>query len=251
MAWAIFSMLFLAIGGVVYGAAALIWFALTILANWLMFMKAGEAGWKSIIPVYNTYTAYKIAWTPNMFWIYFIFTVLESIFSSISGGDFWSFSGFLGGLCGLVTIVLSVFYCVNLAKSFGKGLGFTIGLIFLEPIFVISERRVMKRGCEITVSMEKEDLSFKMNERSSFLLPFRRGYIAKGEVYQRYIHQSVEMKRLKALIPSSVHLYTPASSSTLQNTFPTSCSKICSIFSSVTLSYSDRKASVQSACFAI
>ena len=56
----------------------------------------------------------------------------------------------------------------------------------------------MKRGCEITVSMEKEDLSFKMNERSSFLLPFRRGYIAKGEVYQRYIHQSVEMKRLKA-----------------------------------------------------
>ena len=34
MAWAIFSMLFLAIGGVVYGAAALIWFALTILANW-------------------------------------------------------------------------------------------------------------------------------------------------------------------------------------------------------------------------
>ena len=107
------------------------------IANWLMFMKAGEAGWKSIIPVYNTYTAYKIAWTPNMFWIYFIFTVLESIFSSISGGDFWSFSGFLGGLCGLVTIVLSVFYCVNLAKSFGKGLGFTIGLIFLEPIFVM------------------------------------------------------------------------------------------------------------------
>ena len=53
MAWAIFSMLFLAIGGVVYGAAALIWFALTILANWLMFMKAGEAGWKSIIPVYG------------------------------------------------------------------------------------------------------------------------------------------------------------------------------------------------------
>ena len=53
MAWAIFSMLFLAIGGVVYGAAALIWFALTILANWLMFMKAGEAGWKSIIPVYK------------------------------------------------------------------------------------------------------------------------------------------------------------------------------------------------------
>ena len=83
MAWAIFSMLFLAIGGVVYGAAALIWFALTILANWLMFMKAGEAGWKSIIPVYNTYTAYKIAWTPNMFYIpelFHIYSVGKYIF---------------------------------------------------------------------------------------------------------------------------------------------------------------------------
>ena len=74
MAWAIFSMLFLAIGGVVYGAAALIWFALTILANWLMFMKAGEAGWKSIIPVYNTYTAYtssthRLPATPLPSWI--------------------------------------------------------------------------------------------------------------------------------------------------------------------------------------
>ena len=39
MAWAIFSMLFLAIGGVVYGAAALIWFALTILAHSWIWIK--------------------------------------------------------------------------------------------------------------------------------------------------------------------------------------------------------------------
>lgn len=81
MAWAIFSMLFLAIGGVVYGAAALIWFALTILANWLMFRKAGEAGWKSIIPVYNTYTAYKIAWTPEyVLDLFHIYSVGKYIF---------------------------------------------------------------------------------------------------------------------------------------------------------------------------
>ena len=29
---------------------------------------------------------------------------------------------------------------------------------------------VKKRGCEITASTEKEDFSFKMNERSSFML---------------------------------------------------------------------------------
>ena len=91
MAWAIFSMLFLAIGGVVYGAAALIWFALTILANWLMFMKAGEAGWKSIIPVYNTYTAYKIAWTPNMSYLQCWKVYFPVFQAEISGRfrDFW------------------------------------------------------------------------------------------------------------------------------------------------------------------
>ena len=29
---------------------------------------------------------------------------------------------------------------------------------------------LIKRGCEITASTEKEDFSFKMNERSSFML---------------------------------------------------------------------------------
>lgn len=127
---------FSAIGGVVYGAAALIWFALTILANWLMFMKAGEAGWKSIIPVYNTYTAYKIAWTPNSFG-FISYLQCWKVYFPVFRRRFLVVFGISGGLCGLVTIVLSVFYCVNLAKSFGKGLGFTIGLIFLEPIFVM------------------------------------------------------------------------------------------------------------------
>ena len=30
--------------------------------------------------------------------------------------------------------------------------------------------KIQKRGCEITASTEKEDFSFKMNERSSFML---------------------------------------------------------------------------------
>ena len=33
-----------------------------------------------------------------------------------------------------------------------------------------TKKMSMKRGCEITASTEKEDFSFKMNERSSFML---------------------------------------------------------------------------------
>ena len=36
--------------------------------------------------------------------------------------------------------------------------------------FLYHHEHDKKRGCEITVSTEKEDFSFKMNERSSFIL---------------------------------------------------------------------------------
>ena len=40
---------------------------------------------------------------------------------------------------------------------------------YMERTF-FEEIRQAKRGCEITLSTEKEDFSFKMNERSSFML---------------------------------------------------------------------------------
>jgi hypothetical protein len=35
---------------------------------WKIFEKAGEAGWKSIIPIYNVYIMYKIVGMKNWFW---------------------------------------------------------------------------------------------------------------------------------------------------------------------------------------
>ena len=36
--------------------------------------------------------------------------------------------------------------------------------------YFVRDSMFRKRGCEITLSTEKEDFSFKMNERSSFML---------------------------------------------------------------------------------
>ena len=36
----------------------------------------------------------------------------------------------------LVNIVISIILCSDLAKSFGRGIGFTLGLIFLVFIFI-------------------------------------------------------------------------------------------------------------------
>ena len=40
----------------------IIWYVLVVVASWHIFTKAGEPGWKSIIPIYNEYILYKISW---------------------------------------------------------------------------------------------------------------------------------------------------------------------------------------------
>lgn len=35
------------------------WYVLLAIAYWKIFEKAGEPGWKALIPFYNTYSQYK------------------------------------------------------------------------------------------------------------------------------------------------------------------------------------------------
>lgn len=44
------------------------WYVLQVIAYWKIFEKAGEPGWKAIIPFYNTYTQYKFTWNANLYW---------------------------------------------------------------------------------------------------------------------------------------------------------------------------------------
>lgn len=39
---------------------------LTVIGYWGVFCKAGEKGWKVLIPFYNEYLLYKIAWKPSI-----------------------------------------------------------------------------------------------------------------------------------------------------------------------------------------
>lgn len=85
--------------------------AVGIVAMWRVFEKAGEPGWASLIPFYNTYVLFKITW-----------------------GNGWKF---LLLLIPLANIVFAIMTMVKLARSFGKGGGFAAGLIFLSPIFML------------------------------------------------------------------------------------------------------------------
>lgn len=83
---------------------------LLLVAIWKIYVKAGRPGWASLIPLYNCYVYYDIAM-----------------------GNGWLF---LLSFVPFVNIVISIIVTHRLSKAFGHGVGFTLGLLFLSPIFI-------------------------------------------------------------------------------------------------------------------
>ena len=124
--------------GGIYLIVAVIWWLLQVIANWRIFTKAGEAGWKSIIPVYGDYVSYRIAWQPAYFWLVFILGIISSVASGMADPNGTNVTILLiVSLIRIVLAIISILYSVKLARAFGKGIGFAIGLIFLQPIFML------------------------------------------------------------------------------------------------------------------
>lgn len=122
--------------GGIYLIFALVWWILQIIANWNIFTKAGEAGWKSLIPIYGDYVSYKIAWQTSYFWLSFILGIVASYVSSANLNES-IFLTVIATLLRIVIAVINIMYCVKLSRAFGHGIGFAIGLILLQPIFLL------------------------------------------------------------------------------------------------------------------
>lgn len=76
---------------------------------WKVFEKAGKPGWASIIPFYNVYVMLQIAGRPG-WWLILLFIPLANF--------------------AVAFVVL-----LDIAKKFGKGVGYAFGLLFLGFIF--------------------------------------------------------------------------------------------------------------------
>lgn len=79
-----------------------------IAAMWKMFSKAGQPGWAAIIPIYNVYVLCKVVGRPG-WWV--ILTLIP-----------------------FVNIVIGIILGIDLAKSFGKDVGYAVLLILLPII---------------------------------------------------------------------------------------------------------------------
>ncbi len=106
---------------------ALVLVVLSIVAYWKIFTKAGEPGWKSIIPFYNSFMIYKLVWDVQWFWITLAIAI-ANIFIPFAVVKF---------ILNIVTTVIGIILVHKLSKAFGHGVGFTLGLIFLSIIFLL------------------------------------------------------------------------------------------------------------------
>ena len=108
-------------------------YVLQIIGWWKIYTKAGEAGWKSLIPFYNFYILYKICWETKYFWYTLAAALLSGILSGIGG----TVCTLLSGLLSIAILVLTIMQNYKLAKAFGHGGGYTVGLIFIPWLFVL------------------------------------------------------------------------------------------------------------------
>ena len=102
--FAAFAFVFIAIGLVM------------LIGMWKVFTKAGQPGWAVLIPVYNFILLLRIA---GLAW-YWVFTPLIILIP------------ILGAIAYLVWVV---WVHHRISTRFGQGVGFTIGLTLLGPIF--------------------------------------------------------------------------------------------------------------------
>ena len=80
-----------------------------IASVWKVFVKAGKPGWAVLIPIYNFIVLIEIVGKPT-WWVILLFVPF-------------------------VNYIILVWITNLLSKSFGKDVGFTLGLLFLGIIF--------------------------------------------------------------------------------------------------------------------
>jgi hypothetical protein len=89
-----------------------VWLAIVVLmvaSMWKLFVKAGKPGWAAIVPIYNLVVLLEIAGKPIWWFILFLIP--------------------------FVNIVVAIMLAVAVARKFGKGTGFAIGMVVLAPVF--------------------------------------------------------------------------------------------------------------------
>jgi uncharacterized membrane protein YhaH (DUF805 family) len=84
-------------------------FVLVLAGFWKVFTKAGQPGWVCIIPIVNIYFLLKVAGRPGWWLILFFIP--------------------------FVNFIISIVVSHDISRSFGRGIGTTVGLVLVPFVF--------------------------------------------------------------------------------------------------------------------
>ena len=119
--------------GLILTAVFIVAYIITALGYCKMFKKAGEPGWKGLVPFYNKYILYKISWRTNMFFIWLVLDIAFAVLNRFRGDNM--ILTLLAIVVGIAGIVIDAKSCGRVSKAYGRGLGTAVGLFFLPVIF--------------------------------------------------------------------------------------------------------------------
>ncbi len=94
---------------------SLCWWPLVVapfVATWHVLDKAGRPGWTSLVPIYNWIQLLRVAGLPS-WWLLVLCVPVVNVFA-------WFVA------------------CTRMARAFGKGRGYALGLALLPPVYMVA-----------------------------------------------------------------------------------------------------------------
>lgn len=113
-----------------------IFLVLLIVAVWNIFEKAGVAGWKALIPIYNIYVSFQIACFEKSFWNLIVLSIAAFVLDILL--LYFKSNVILAIVLTIIYIMIILYllrYTYRLSKCFGHGIIFAIGLLIFPYIF--------------------------------------------------------------------------------------------------------------------
>ncbi len=105
-----------------------------IAAEWRVFNKAGDHGWKVLIPFYNLYMEFKLFWQRKWFLLYLVLSIGMFIFAGIASSPL---TYYLTLALFIIIIGMDYYLYYMMSLSFGWGGAFALGLLCIEPVFMM------------------------------------------------------------------------------------------------------------------
>ena len=103
---------------------------ISLISMWALFRKADLPGWASIIPIFNIYYFLKMIRRSPLWIVLFLLPAVFPLF--IKRGDSNAAVGFVA----IMIFIMSISFIFSLAKAFGKGIPFALGLLLFGFIFL-------------------------------------------------------------------------------------------------------------------